>query len=69
MHVSFKLTICLNITYVLIFCVEFREFSHLTRDLPQAEKTEQMKKMTSTGGPRLVRFLGPGKNRTMRNPY
>jgi hypothetical protein len=21
----------------------------------------------STGGPRLVRFLGPGKNRTMRN--
>ena len=23
----------------------------------------------STGGPRLVRFLGPGKNRTMRNSY
>ena len=22
-----------------------------------------------TGGPRLVRFLGPGKNRTMRNWY
>ena len=27
-----------NITGVLIFCVEFRELSHLTRDLSQAEK-------------------------------
>ena len=26
------------ITWVLIFCVEFRELSHLTRDLSQAEK-------------------------------
>ena len=25
-------------TTVLIFCVEFRELSHLTRDLSQAEK-------------------------------
>ena len=25
-------------TLVLIFCVEFRELSHLTRDLSQAEK-------------------------------
>ena len=23
----------------------------------------------TAGGPRLVRFLGPGKNRTMRNSY
>jgi hypothetical protein len=23
----------------------------------------------NTGGPRLVRFLGPGKNRTVRNSY
>ena len=23
----------------------------------------------ATGGPRLVRILGPGKNRTMRNSY
>ena len=26
------------LTLVLIFCVEFRELSHLTRDLSQAEK-------------------------------
>ena len=26
------------ITWVLIFCVEFQELSHLTRDLSQAEK-------------------------------
>ena len=39
---------------VLIFCVEFRELSHLTRDLSQAKKKknvllqlEQMHKMTS----------------------
>ena len=38
---------------VLIFCVEFWELSHLTRDLSQAEKiffllqAEQMHKMTS----------------------
>ena len=25
--------------------------------------------INSTGGPRLVRFLGPGKNRTMQNSY
>ena len=25
--------------------------------------------LVCTGGPRLVRFLGPGKNRTMRNSY
>ena len=28
----------INLTMVLIFCVEFRELSHLTRDLPQAER-------------------------------
>jgi hypothetical protein len=36
-------------TEVLIFCVEFRELSHLTRDLSQAEmlsEAEQMLKMT-----------------------
>ena len=36
---------------VLIFCVEFRELSHLTRDFSQAEKkikAEQNHKMTST---------------------
>ena len=27
-----------NITGILIFCVEFQELSHLTRDLSQAEK-------------------------------
>ena len=38
---------------VLIFCVEFRELSHLPRDLSQAEKkitaakAEQISKMTT----------------------
>ena len=39
---------------VLIFCVEFRELSHFTRDLSQAEKkinvviqAEPLKKMTT----------------------
>ena len=27
-----------QVIHVLIFCVEFRELSHLTRDLSQAEK-------------------------------
>ena len=37
--------------WVLMFCVEFRELSHLTRDLSQAEEkiqSEQMYKMIST---------------------
>ena len=34
---NWKVYLFLN-TKVLIFCVEFRELSHLTRDLSQAEK-------------------------------
>ena len=33
-----ELPFVLFITMVLIFCVEFQELSHLTRDLSQAEK-------------------------------
>ena len=36
---SFCIQICKqDITKVLIFCVEFRELSNLTRDLSQVEK-------------------------------
>jgi hypothetical protein len=37
----------------------------LFKDIVLAFKTI----LSNTGGPRLVRFLGPGKNRTMQNSY
>ena len=48
-----EVSFVLQATWVLIFCVEFWELSHLTHDLSQAEKkmnvvkAEQVHKMTS----------------------
>ena len=42
-------------------------FSH-TCEVDFLEVLDIMAQMI-TGGPRLVRILGPGKNRTMRNSY
>jgi hypothetical protein len=37
--------------------------------LHQQEKLCRVVHFSITGGPHLVRFLEPGKNRTMRNSY
>ena len=53
--------------YIMILFVS--SISYRPPDLSLLKEFPKNVSFSNTGGPRLVRFSGPGKNRTMQNSY